>query len=302
MENKIDKKKILLIVIIPLILILLLGILFYININKTITIKATVKYINNKNNYIIVKDNDSKDEYILNTEDEYNSGDILLLTLYKINNNTSPKEATIKKLSILSRTLSFTIKDDATNNKTDNNESNSNDSTTDITNDTNNSNDNNTSYTEDDIIEYFYDINKSLDNYNNDKSISEKIKSSFVSIVDFLFYGKEIKGKTFNELSTSAKLKVLKLALSIDTKIDSAIPGYKESLSNSYHNLKSKIVEKYLDITTDVCSKNEDTCTTAKEGLTELKENFSLTWSFIKNISGISASKLKSWYEVWRES
>ena len=32
----------------------------------------------------------------------------------------------------------------------------------------------------------------------------------------------------------------------------------------------------------------------------EMKNDFSITWSFIKNIAGVSVNKLKNWYEVWR--
>ena len=145
----------------------------------------------------------------------------------------------------------------------------------------------------------FYD---ELDTSKNSGSITSSIKNGFVTIVDFLFYNEPIKGKTFSELSNSAKLSVLKLAVSIDQKVDSYFPGYKETLSDKYNNVKSKVVSKYLDITADICSKNESTCAAAKEGLSDLKKNFSITWSFIKDIAGTGASKLKSWYEVWKDA
>ena len=50
MERKIKPLNIVLILTIPSIIIILIGLLFYININKTIEITATVKYISN--NYI----------------------------------------------------------------------------------------------------------------------------------------------------------------------------------------------------------------------------------------------------------
>ena len=39
-------------------------------------------------------------------------------------------------------------------------------------------------------------------------------------VIDFLFYKGEISGYTFESLSASTKLKVLKLALSIDQKVE----------------------------------------------------------------------------------
>ena len=58
----------------------------------------------------------------------------------------------------------------------------------------------------------------------------------------------------------------------------------------------------YLEITTNLCKNNEEGCQTAKEDLKEMKKSFSLTWNTIKSISGVGLSKLKSWYEVWRDT
>ena len=281
-NNNIDNKKIFLIILVPIILLILLGVLFYINITKTITIKATVKYVNNNRNYIIVKDKDSKDEYILKTNNKYNKGDILLLDLYKINNNIDPKEATIKKVSIISRKVDI---------PTENKEVSSIEEI-----------DTNINEKDEEVLSYFYQTNDALDDYNHDKSLGDKIKNNFITIIDFIFYDKEINGKKFNDLSTSAKLKVLKLALSIDSKINKVLPDYKETLEDKYKNVKSGIVGKYLDITSDVCTKHEDSCEEAKKSLKELKNSFSISWNYIRNISGIGLDKLKSWYEIWREA
>lgn len=279
-NNNVDSKKIFLIILVPIILLILLGLLFYINITKTITIKATVKYVNNNRNYIIVKDKESKDEYILKTNNDYNKGDILMLDLYKINNNIDPKEATIKKVSVISRKVDIptTDKEEIKEIDTSINEK------------------------DEDVLSYFYQTNDALDDYNNDKSLGDKIKTNFITIIDFIFYDKEINGKKFNDLSTSAKLKVLKLALSIDSKINKVLPDYKETLEDKYKNVKSDTVGKYLDITSDVCSKHEDSCEEAKKSLKELKNSFSISWNYIRNISGIGLDKLKTWYEVWREA
>ena len=123
-------------------------------------------------------------------------------------------------------------------------------------------------------------------------------------IVDFLFYDGEIKGRTFYELSNSTKLKVVEIFLKIDSKIDNKFPGYKESISATgnriYTNVKAKAIGLYLDITTSICSNDPGLCETAKDGLKTLKESFSLTWDFIKEISGVGIDKLRRWYEVWK--
>ena len=289
MERKVEVKRVVLIFLVTIMLIVLLGILFYKNINRSITIKARVKYVGD--DYIIVTDKDNNEEYLLDTEAKYNVSDELIVTMDNINDNVNPKEARIKVISVTSRTLSFTIHDDNqvidNNEKEDNVNNNSGDEVNEVASD-------------EEIVEYFDSVNKSIDSTNIDNTTLSRIKEGFVNIVDFLFYDKEIKGKTFKELGLDAKLKILKIALSIDGKIDNKIPGYKEKLELKYQDIKSKIVGEYLDITSDICSKHADGCDEAKRGLSEMKNDFSITWSFIKNIAGVSVNKLKNWYEVWR--
>ena len=125
-------------------------------------------------------------------------------------------------------------------------------------------------------------------------------------MVDFLFYNGTIKGHTFNDLTSSAKLKVLSMALYFDSKIDKYFPGYKESISNTaskiYTNVKERIVKAYLTITTSICNANSELCNEAKSNFQELKNNFGLTWELLKDIAGDGLANLKNWYEIWRSS
>ena len=74
--------------------------------------------------------------------------------------------------------------------------------------------------------------------------------------------------------------------------------GWKGSCSNGEY----EVVELYLEITTKVCEDNLDTCESAKDGLEDLKESFSITWDYVKKYSEEGKNKLKDWYEVWREN
>jgi len=152
-------------------------------------------------------------------------------------------------------------------------------------------------YKENDIINYANEISKT-DN-------KDKLKEGFVTIIDFLFYDGKIYNKTFNELSNSAKIKIIALAIRIDNKMDELFPDYKDKISANtnkiYINLKTKIVALYLDTTVKICSNNSALCKDAKTGLNELKDSSNITWDFIKDISGVGINKLKNWYEVWRE-
>lgn len=298
-ENiKIDYQKILLVVVVTILILFAIAYLFYINLNKDTsqTIEATVKYIGD--NYIIVTNDDNDKDYKFTTDDEYNVGDKLSLTIDNINDKLDPIEADLEEVQVLSRVVEFTIHDDKANDTSQE----ANTTKEESNNSQTNSNSNNKVGSEEEIINYFKNLDNELNTSKNSNSITSSIKNGFVTIVDFLFYNEPIKGKTFSELSNSAKLSVLKLAVSIDQKVDSYFPGYKETLSEKYNNVKSKVVSKYLDITADICSKNESTCAAAKEGLSDLKKNFSITWSFIKDIAGTGATKLKSWYEVWKDA
>ena len=155
------------------------------------------------------------------------------------------------------------------------------------------------------VVNYFNSYKTSIDS-SNPTSIGSTLKSGFVTVVDFLFYNGTIKGYRFNDLTSTAKLKVLAMALYFDNKIEKYFPGYKETISNTaskiYTNVKSKVVNAYLNITTSICSSNAELCGDAKEGFGKLKKNFGLTWDLIKDIAGDGLANLKSWYEIWRET
>ena len=150
------------------------------------------------------------------------------------------------------------------------------------------------------VLSYFEDYQADI----NSENLGSSVKSGFVSIVDFLFYNGTIKGHTFGELTDSAKLKVLAMALYFDGKIEKYFPGYKESISSAtnkvYTNIKEEIVTTYLNVASKVCTSNSDACEKAKNGFAELKKNFSLTWDLIKDIAGDGLTNLKNWYEIWR--
>ena len=163
--------------------------------------------------------------------------------------------------------------------------------------DSDNNSDNNVS-SEEDVVSYFEKNYNEIDSTNWD-NIKDKAKGYFITIVDFIFYNGEIKGRTFNELSTSAKLKIISIALKIDNKIEKYVPGYKETLSDKYNNVKEKLVTLYLDLSVDICKNHEDGCNTAKEIFKDIKDSCKIGWDFIKGLLSAGTSKLKDWYEIY---
>jgi len=149
-------------------------------------------------------------------------------------------------------------------------------------------------YTEQDVIAYFETENETIDN----TTWKEKVKNAFTTTVDFIFYDKEIKGYTFKEQTTSAKIKIIEIALSIDSKIETKFPNYKETLGEKYQNIKGKLAYFYLEITSSLCeSVGADTCLQAKSDFNDMKESFSFTWELIKELTKHGKDKVFEFYE-----
>lgn len=155
-------------------------------------------------------------------------------------------------------------------------------------------------HTEEDVIDYFSVME---DEVENSSSFKDKFKEYFVTVVDFIFYDKDIKGYTFSELSGTAKAKVISVALMIDNKIEEYIPNYKENISSTtnkvYADVKEKLVTLYMDVSTDICKNNEDECLQVKEIFGEIKDVCKIGWDFIKSLISSGASKIKEWYEIY---
>lgn len=157
--------------------------------------------------------------------------------------------------------------------------------------------------TSDDMIVNGFSESYNLVDSSNDKTIGEKVKEKFIQIVDFIFYGTEINGRTFESLSTSAKGKVVYYALLIDAKIDSKWPSYKETISDKYKDIKAKLLAKYLDLTTRACNSDQHACEAFKKDFNLLKSSLKLTWDVIKKAFSYAydktSTKLIEWYEVF---
>ena len=159
-------------------------------------------------------------------------------------------------------------------------------------------------YHESDVVSYFEELNQNIDTYksSDNTTMKEKIKTGFITVVDFLFYDGVIKGHTFDELTGEAKIKVLTLALKIDNKIEEYFPNYKESIKDKTSAFKEKVAVLYLEATAKLCeSVGEDSCNLARENFKDMKESFGFTWEGIKKVASTSASKLsvllKEWYQ-----
>ena len=164
----------------------------------------------------------------------------------------------------------------------------------------NGNNDNRISYTEKDVVGYFENMEYEI---KNSTSFKEEFKDYFIMIVDFIFYDGEIKGYTFSELSDTAKVKIIAIALKIDSTIEEYVPGYKENISsttgNVYTDIKEKLVVSYMDISTAICNDNENECVKVKDIFSDIKDYCKIGWDFIKGLFKSGTNKVKDWYEIY---
>lgn len=152
--------------------------------------------------------------------------------------------------------------------------------------------------TEAKLLSFFENESSMFD--TKDTSITDKLKASFTSIIDFIFYEKEIKGYTFKELTNSAKLKVISIALAIDNKIDTYFPDYKDKIKDKYTSVKATLASKYLEVVANFCSKDPETCSQAREDFENMKKAFGLTGAKVSEAAKKAGSKVKELYEGWR--
>ncbi len=156
----------------------------------------------------------------------------------------------------------------------------------------------------------------------SDKHIKEQLEDTFITLTDFIFYGGVIKGVTFQELTDSAKSKVLSLYESIDSKIESSFPNYKENIKStaqkSYHTALTKAKELKNSILASYKEKVlEEQYNNVVNNYEEDKNNFQEAYSpyvekgkeaidkaYVKGkeVFDQTKDKLSSWYQNFKES
>ena len=155
------------------------------------------------------------------------------------------------------------------------------------------------------IIDYVTRVSNKVDEILESETVSNikaKSKIIFVNLVDFVFYNGEIHGITFDELSDSAKNKVMEITLSMDSKIESKIPGYKEKIKDKSGKYIEYSLEKMKTIKDSVEQKLEEKIGQQEynDMKEDLKERVNETKDITKDLYEKGKEKLKTWYEGWR--
>lgn len=98
---------------------------------------------------------------------------------------------------------------------------------------------------------FFSDAKQELIEYIESEEFEQlKTKGKYYIItgIDFVFFGTEINGVTFDQLSTDLKTRVMNDISSLDQAIEAYYPNYKESLSSKYQIAAEFVSSKYLEI------------------------------------------------------
>ena len=173
--------------------------------------------------------------------------------------------------------------------------------------------------TDEDVVNYVSTIENEIENINYTESkkenIKEKLKENFIILTDFIFYDGTIKGKTFNELTTSAKEEILELYEKIDNKIESIYPNYKEEIKDTstkvYSKAKSMVIslkdylkKSYIDsVGEDTYQKEMEIIKDTKEKVKEKTEPvIDTAKEKTKETYEKTKDKLNNWYQGIKES
>ena len=173
--------------------------------------------------------------------------------------------------------------------------------------------------TDEDVVNYVSTIENEIENINYTESkketIKEKLKENFIILTDFIFYDGTIKGKTFNELTTSAKEEILELYEKIDNKIESIYPNYKEEIKDTstkvYSKAKSMVIslkdylkKSYIDsVGEDTYQKEMEVIKDTKEKVKEKTEPvIDTAKEKTKETYEKTKDKLNTWYQGIKES
>lgn len=152
------------------------------------------------------------------------------------------------------------------------------------------------SLTADEIITQYLDQMKTEMNQENGnfQELKDRIITYFIDLVDFIYYGKEIKGITYDELSEATKENVMESFQLLDSIVDRCFPDYKERISSEYQEIKEKASAKTKEaLGDDNWNKLENSKESLGESTSEVKD-------VVNDISEKGKTKVKNWYEDFK--
>lgn len=161
---------------------------------------------------------------------------------------------------------------------------------------------------EDEVVSYVANVESQISTLNadsTDTTMKEKLENTFITLTDFIFYGGTIKGMTFNQLTDTAKGKVLDLYEKIDSKIESYFPNYKENIASSAKKGYTTVVTKAKELKDEILAKykekvGEDAYNNVVSNYEEDKDRFQDAYTpYVEKGKDIASGAIEKGKEVW---
>lgn len=161
------------------------------------------------------------------------------------------------------------------------------------------------------VVNELNDTLDSISKSRSDTNFSDKAKSTFISLVDFVFYGGTIKGVTFEELTDAGKEKALELISKIDEKLEEYAPGYKDKIATGASKAFNKASELIKKGATNINNfakdklgdENYNSIIDAKDELvTYSKSALNFVGSAGSKLFTSTKDKLNTWYQNFKNS
>lgn len=152
---------------------------------------------------------------------------------------------------------------------------------------------------DEEIKNYFNNLKDDVQKYVNEdnlEKVKDKLDQAFITMVDFIFYNREIKGTTFSDLSDTTKKEILDTAKNIDNIIIKKYPNYKVTIKGKAETVRSFLGEK-LDNSKDLI-KNK----IGEEKYDEIKNEYEDVKDKASEVKDKTLSKIKNWYENKRDN
>ncbi len=160
---------------------------------------------------------------------------------------------------------------------------------------------------DEEVVSY---IDTVVDDIVEDKAPEEnesKLKNTFITLTDFIFYGGTIKGYTFKELRDEQKQKVIAAWEKLDAKIESKYPNYKENLKEKKDDLYSNLKEKMTSLKENISDKaqeklGDEIVDQAKSDTDNLKDVTSQYKEKASEYYNKGKEKVSDWYNNYKNN
>lgn len=125
---------------------------------------------------------------------------------------------------------------------------------------------------------------------NGDKdSLKEKLDEYFTATIGFLFCDQPIKGKTLDDLTTSAKVKIISITSNINDVIEEYYPDYKITIKETFTDVKDWTLDKFKTATSFIKNKVKDKI--GEEAYNTISDTYDKTKTKIKDIGSTALDK-----------